>query len=59
MLTLFTAAGFYHVVLGMRVILEDYIHCRAIRLVLVLLVQIFSIVTIISFIMAVLHVMNL
>ncbi|MBA2628640.1 MAG: succinate dehydrogenase, hydrophobic membrane anchor protein [Rickettsiaceae bacterium] len=59
MLTLFTIAGFYHAALGMRVIFEDYIQCRAIRLVLVLLVQIFSIVTIISFIMAVMHVMNL
>ncbi|MDC0864545.1 succinate dehydrogenase, hydrophobic membrane anchor protein [Rickettsiaceae bacterium] len=55
MLTIFIITAFYHSVLGMQVVIEDYISCRAARLALLLMIQIFSIVTVTSFIVAIIY----
>ena len=58
MLLLITTA-FYHGVLGMRVIIEDYIPNIAIRSTLIVIVQLFSLVTVVSIIVALLSLISI
>ena len=58
LLVLFTTA-MYHAVLGMQVVIEDYISYQAIRLVLIVGTKIFAIITTTAFAVAVLYIMTL
>lgn len=49
--------SFYHAMLGMRVIIEDYISCIKLRTSLIILLQIFCIITIATFIVALFYTM--
>ena len=56
-LGILVVTSFYHAMLGMRVIIEDYISCIKLRTVLIILLQIFCIITIATFIVALFHTM--
>lgn len=45
LLALFIAVGIYHGNLGIKEIIEDYVHCNAMKFSLVLLVKFFSVIT--------------
>lgn len=49
---------FYHSMLGVKVIIEDYISCHTIRTSLIILLQIFCFVTIITFMIALMMFLN-
>ena len=56
-LGILVVTSFYHAMLGMRVIIEDYISCIKLRTVLIILLQIFCIITIATFIVALFYTM--
>jgi len=59
MLVMFLTTSMYHGVLGIQVVIEDYVHCRLLRLTLVLTTQICAIFTAVAFIVTILYVMRL
>lgn len=59
MLSLFAIIVFYHSFLGMQVVIEDYVNCRALRLFLIVSIQLFSLITAIAFVVAAMYIMTL
>ncbi len=54
LLALFIAVGLYHGNLGIKEIIEDYIHCNYMKFSLILLVKMFSLVTAVAGLCAIL-----
>jgi succinate dehydrogenase / fumarate reductase membrane anchor subunit len=59
MLVIFFVTVMYHAVIGVQVVIEDYINCRLIRFVSLLGIQLFAFITTISFLIAIFYIMIL
>jgi succinate dehydrogenase / fumarate reductase membrane anchor subunit len=59
MLSLLSVLIFYHSFLGMQVVIEDYITCRALKMTLIISIQFFSVVTASAFVVAAIYTMTL
>ena len=53
LMILFIGTSLYHAMLGMREIIEDYVHCGCMKITLLILVNFVSIVTILAAILAI------
>lgn len=47
---IFILTSFYHAMLGMRIVIEDYISCNKLRTILIIGLQLFCTITIVAFI---------